>query len=106
VSIATQFKVSDVTLVGASNIRITNVNAPTANTEVSLALSSGLKEITIRSRLISTVKIAFVSGESGTKYITLLPGATFSQGGLTLTGATIYMQTDIASNTIEVLEFF
>lgn len=105
-SIATQFKVSDVTLTGAQNIKITNLDAPSANNEVSLLLSTGLKEITIRSRLKATMKLAFVSGESGTKYITVPKNANYSQGRLSLSSTTLYVQTNISSNTIEVIEYY
>lgn len=105
---ATQFALSSVnaTLEGAQNSRITNLSAPTAGTEVSLALSADLKEITIRARVLSTVQFAFVSGESGTKYVTIPPGASFSQSNLGLSSATLYIQTNVNSNTIEVLEFY
>jgi hypothetical protein len=105
-SVSTQFALSEVTLTGATEQRITNVDAPVANTEYSLALSANLKSITIRSRLVSRVQFAFVSGESNVTYMTIPAGASFSQSNLTLSAATLYFQTNIDSNTLEVLEFF
>jgi len=105
-SIATQFKVSDVQITGAANTKITNLSAPTADTEVSLALQTNLKAITIRARTISTVKFSFTSGESGTTFITIPPGASYSQNQLGLSSATLYVQTDIDSNTLEILEYY
>lgn len=105
-SVATQFKVSDVTIEGASQTKITNLSLPNANTEYSLALSLNLKMITIRSRLLATIKFSFTSGESGTKYITLKPGTVFSRDNLTLASSTLYIQSNVDLNVIEILEFF
>jgi len=106
VSIATQFQVGTVTVTGASNVRITNVNAAVSGTEYSLALVNGLKRIVIRSRLLATTQFTFTSGQSGTTYITVPPGCTFNEGGIELSGTTLYLQTSANSNTVEILEFY
>ena len=70
------FKPGDVSVTGATNVEITNLSLPTANTEVSHSLQSGLKELRIRARGIAKLQYAFVSTESGTKYWTIPIGAT------------------------------
>ena len=84
--------------------KIYNVAVALANTEVSQALTASTKFFLIRARGRSKIKLAFVSGESGTKYITVSPGCVYTQDGVSFTG-TLYFQTSLASETIEVLEW-
>lgn len=83
---------------------IYNVSALTAGTEYSQALSSGTKSFTIRSRGNSELKLAFTSGESGTKFVTIPKGASYSQEGLNFSG-TLYFQANKNSETIEIVEW-
>jgi len=56
---------------------IYNVTMTSADTEQSQALPANTKEVVIRVRGNSTLKLAFSSGQSGTTYLTVRPGATF-----------------------------
>lgn len=82
---------------------VINVPAPTANTEYSYTFSANTKKILIQSRLSSNVQFAYVSGQSGTNFITIPNGSGFSTDQLNLNGVTIYFQTNKASNTLEIL---
>lgn len=84
--------------------KIYNLSAPTANTEVSQALSADTKQLLIRVRGNATLQIAFNVGESGTNYMTIPAGASLSLTDLK-TSATLYLQTDKSSQVIEILEW-
>ena len=87
--------------------KITNLSIPLAATEVSLALSSGLKKLLFRLRSSNaTLQYAFISTESGTKFITLEPNTVYYEENLNLTGVILFVQADKASQTLEVLEWF
>lgn len=87
----------------ATSHQIYNVISPgTANTEFSQALSSGTKQILIRCREAFDVQFSFVSGESGTKYITIPKNATYKAGALDLSSFTIYMR--VPNGTSKVIE--
>lgn len=82
---------------------ITNLLASSANTEVSHSIPDGTQKILIRCRGLAKSQIAFVSTESGTKFVTIPRGATYIQDGLNASSLTLYIQTDKASQTIEIL---
>lgn len=82
---------------------ITNLSAPTADTEVSLAIPDGTRKMTVRVRGTANAQFAFVATESGTKYITIPRGSNYSEDGLNTSSLTLYIQTDSASQIIEVL---
>lgn len=81
-----------------------NVSVPIANTEVSQGLSSGTKAFTIRVRGTAKLQLAFNSGQSGTQYITVSPGASYTAEGLEFNGD-LYFQTNKASQIVEILEW-
>lgn len=83
---------------------IYNVPVLLANTEVSQALTVGTKIFTIRVRGTCGLKLAFVSGQSGTNYITIPPGANYNVEGLNFSG-TLYFQTSKATQIVEILEW-
>lgn len=83
---------------------IYNVSVPLAATEVSQALSAGVKRFTIKVRGNSTLQLAFTSGQSGTNYISIPFGCTYTEDGLNFSG-TLYFQTVKASQTVEILEW-
>lgn len=58
----------------------------------------------IRVRGVSSLKLAYVSGQSGSNYITVSPGAVYTAEGLNFTG-TLYFQTTKPSQTVEILEW-
>lgn len=83
---------------------IYNVSAPLANTEYSQALNANTKKFTIRCRDIATMRLAYVSGDTATNYITIPHGCTFSDESIDFTG-TLYFRTTKAAQVIEILEW-
>jgi len=89
----------------SKNPLIYNITSPgSANTEFSQVLSTNTKQFIVKARGNATLKVAFVSGESSTNYITLSKHASLSQENLDAT-ITLYMQCDKASEVIEILEW-
>lgn len=84
---------------------ITNLSVPLANTEVSHILQTNLKKIIVRCRGLAKIQFAFTSTDSSTNFITIHPGSTYSEEGLNLTGKTLYLQTSLASQVVEILEW-
>ena len=87
---------------------IYNVTLTTANTEVSRALPSGTRKFTIQSRDPTVdVKVAFVSGESGSNFITILGNAAWNEDFIHVPGdftLTLYMQsTSTAAPIVEIV---
>ena len=83
---------------------IYNVAVPLANTEVSQVLSSSTKSFTIRVRGNARLQLAFAMGDSGTDYLTIPNGGSFTQESISFTG-TLYFQTSKASQVVEILEW-
>lgn len=94
-----------VTIVGATTPKVYNVSCPLAGTEYSQALSAGTVRYTLRSRGGGKIQYSFTLGASGTTYITVMPGCSESEDGLSLTGKTLYFQSSKASDTIEIKEW-
>lgn len=92
-------------LVGAQNVRITNLVIAIPNSEVNHSLSDGLKVVEFRARGTAEIKYAFTALESGTKYMTVPACSSQTFDGLTLNGKTLYLQTS-AATVIEIIEFY
>lgn len=96
----------DIELSGAGTPTIYNVTSPgTANTEFSQALSANTKQFMIRVRGNAKLQFSFASGTSGSNFITIPPGSNYHAEGVDVASATIYMQANKASQTIEILEW-
>lgn len=106
--VTTQFKLSatEVSILGATEAEITHLSMPTANTEYSHTLQDNLKSITIRTEKGSNLKFSFVMGESGTDGFPLPGCTTWTQDGLLFSGKTLYIQGDIAAETVYIMEFY
>ena len=76
----------------------------TANTETSQALTANTKQFTIRARTRADLKIAFTATESGTNFITIPKGTSYTVSGIDFTG-TIYLQSPSTSIPVEILEW-
>lgn len=89
-----------------SSPTIYNVTTPgTANTETSQALSSNVRQFLLRVRGLANLQFAFVSGQSGSNYITVPRGASYTVSNLSLESATLYFQVDKESQVVEILEW-
>jgi len=89
--------------VGSPIVYNVTINAP--DTEYSQALPEGTRKVKIKMReLTAPLKFAWVTGESGTNYITIPYGATYPMEGIKLSGKTLYFQTEKTSTpyTVEI----
>ncbi len=82
---------------------IYNKTLTLADTEYSQALPAGTRKVLIKERTgAADLKLAYVSGESGTNYITILAGSSKYLEGVYLSDITLYMQSPTAGAVIEV----
>jgi len=95
---------SDVTSAPASPT-IYNLSMPLAATEYSQALTNNTKKITIKVRGGGTLRVAFASGDTNVNYLTIPPGASYSESDLNLVGKTVYLQCNSAGRVAEILEW-
>jgi len=94
----------NVSFVGKKTPTIFSVAAASANTEYSLSIPSTTKKYRFRNRGNARVQYSFVSGASGTNYITVKPGNIEIEENLQLdSNLTIYFQTPKSGQEIEVL---
>lgn len=84
---------------------VANVALTAANTEYSYAIPADTRKIFMKSRLNGTLKFAFVSGESGSNYLSLMPTQPWNVDGLQLRGETLYVQSDTNADVLEIITF-
>lgn len=85
---------------------IQNVLLTTANTEYNFSLSSSTKRYKIKARGDTKIQFSFISGQSGSNYITIPMGCEYVEDNLTLTGSlTIYLQASKNNQVLEVLSW-
>lgn len=84
---------------------IVNQVATLANTEYSYSFPTGTKKFSLRARGKAKLQLAFVSGNSGTNYITVFSGSKYEEIGLKLTAITAYFQSNKAGETVEILSW-
>lgn len=92
------------TLESGSTPTIYNVSVPTANVEVSQALSPQTKKFSIRVRGLAKLKLSYDSGQSGITYLTISPGAVYTEDMLNFSG-TLYFQSNVSGTTVEIVEW-
>jgi len=91
----------------SSNILITNMVLTLSGTEYSHALQSGLKQLYLASRDNTAIlKYAFVSGDSGIKYMTLNGCCSLNLTDIELQSMVLYIQSSKATTTIEIMELY
>lgn len=82
---------------------ISNVLLTTANTEVSHALPASTKMFLMQNRGNGRIQLSYTSGQSGITFVTIWPGNikwidTINPSAV----ITIYMQSNLASQTVEI----
>lgn len=91
----------------SSGVKVTifNLTLTAANTEYSQALVNVTKQLILQCRDAVDVKLSFVSGESGTTFLTLKSGATLILDSMAMgAGDFIYAQTaDSGSPVLEIV---
>lgn len=92
----------------STTAKIYNVTtSATPNTELVVPLTTdrSVKQLLIRNRGNGDLKVCFEAGESGSNYFTILGGNTYTVENLLLFSASIYLQTNVASQEVEILEW-
>lgn len=84
---------------------IENVSMPLANTEYSYEIPKGARKFSIKLRELGYVlQVCFISGISGTTYITLDNGKTYTENDFK-GGGTLYFRSNKASQVAEILVY-
>lgn len=82
---------------------IYNKTLTVADTEYSQVLPVGTRKVLIKERTgAADVKLAYVSGESGTVYITIPAGSSKYLEGVYLSDIILYMQSPTAGVVVEI----
>lgn len=87
----------------ANTPTIINKTLTTQNTEYSQALPAGTKRFTLQARTAVDVKLCFTALASGTTYITVKSGSSYSEEGLDLSSKTLYMQAGSDGVVVEIV---
>lgn len=83
---------------------ITNISIPLANTEQSFTFPIGTKRFAVKIRASAKLKIAYISGASGTNYIFIPIGCEYTEDNLDLTvGLPMYFQCESAGEILEII---
>lgn len=92
-------------ITGATTPTVVNVPMASAGTEYSYTFPTGTKQYLIKARVRDVLQFSYVSGNSGTTYVTIQPGVWYGESDITLpAGRTIYIQSATqGSQTLEVL---
>lgn len=59
----------------------------------------------MRMRVKGSARIAFSAGDTSVKWVTLEAGAVYFEENLDLSGVTIYLRSNVASQVAEILEW-
>jgi hypothetical protein len=81
---------------------ILNVAIATSNTEVSQILPANTKKFSFRSRSRGRIQLAYSVGESGSNYITIIPGNVYTDQNF-YGAQTIYFQSTKSGDTLELI---
>ena len=84
---------------------IYNVSMATANTEYSQVLGTNVKRFSIKLRDFQDLKLAYVSGTSGTIFISVPAASEYHEENLKVTSLTLYFQSDAAGQVAEIVEW-
>jgi hypothetical protein len=85
---------------------VANVSMPTANVEVSYALPKGTKRFLFKLRSTTVAsQLAYVSGASGTTFVTVAAGASYTEEHLWAEAVTLYFQSGTATQTAEIVSW-
>jgi len=83
---------------------VTNIPVASSGTETSFVFPVGTKKIFMKVRDNARLQLSFTSGQSGTNYVTIPPGANYCEPSLNLTSSlTAYFQVSKAAQVVEVL---
>lgn len=87
---------------GATSPAIANI-ALTAATEASYALPANTRGFILKLRGYADLQLSFTNGTSGTTYVTVPRGTAFQQSELLVSGLTLFFQTPVSGQVLELL---
>jgi len=87
----------------ATTPTIYNVTMTLANTEYSQALPANTRKFLIKCRTSFAIKLAFVSGQSGTNYITIPADQAYWEDHILVSNLTLYFQCATAGQVAEII---
>jgi len=87
----------------ATTPTIYNVSMTLANTEYSQALPANTKKFLIKCRAQYVVKVCFVSGQSGSLYLTIPVGGVYWEDEVQPASLTLYFQCATAAQVAEII---
>lgn len=79
---------------------IYNVALTLSATEYSLAIPAGTKRLTVRNRNGHVTRLAYASGGTTSAWLTIDPGADYSEVDLIVSSLTVYLQAPSAAGTV------
>lgn len=95
--------ISERVLLAGIGPQVVNITLTIANTEYPLVIPSGTRKFAIKTRVAEhVVKFSFVSGESGTNYITL-DNMTYNEDMVLIRDVTLYCQSATAGCVLECI---
>ena len=100
------FSPADVTVIGATQNKITNLVMTVSGTEYSHSLQSNVKQLIIRSRGNGALQLAFTATESGTKYLTIPKGCSLFLGEIEFASSSLFLQSTSNNDVAEILELY
>jgi hypothetical protein len=97
-----------VNLQGATNCLITIKETTLADTEYSHTLQTDLKQLRIKARNSSKLRIAFIANDTddANPYWTINKGCCENIDAISFTGKTLYIRSNIALSEIEIMELY
>jgi hypothetical protein len=91
--------------VGAvTNPAIVNFNIPMPNTEYNYTLPANTKRFLIKCRNNGILKLSYVSGQSGTLYLTIPAGSSYREEGIS-SALTLFFQSSKGSEVLEIVSW-
>jgi len=94
------------TVTGVTSPVLANISVPTAGVEVTYTLPDDTRRYLIQVRGgTSGLQLAYISGASGTTYLTIPPGVFLSEDEITVSPLTLYFQTTVNSQIVEILSW-
>ncbi len=96
---------TNVNLTGVTTPSIQNISLALAATEYTVTLPANTERFRIQVRGTSRLQIAYVSGQSGTNFISLYAGAYYEEAGLDVVSLNLYVQSSQGGETLEVLSW-
>lgn len=97
------FSIAQDMIIGAPTPTVYNVTCATAGTEYSQGLGECRKFI-IKPRT-GNLKLCFTSGQSGTTFLTIPAGSSYSEDFIHPTALTLYFQDDVAGAIAEIVKW-